>query len=373
MRVALPVVNAAGFGNNVVPLAKAHLVAEAAGLEFCRPRWPACRHVPGSPRGYERFFPVSTRDRVVNRMVHAQLDGRSPVGRVLRAPLPVRTFSRGDYQSIGEPDIAAATPIFMERNGVGPDDRVAIAMAGQWGRYRAIRHARDWVRELMGSPPETAAMRRELEDEISARGAQLAVGVNVRMGEFPAQESLDGIQPGERLVQLPFAWFVNVCRAIREVCDATFVLVSDGTREQLQPFIDEFDPVHRLGVPYTDLVGCLVLANAALLVSANSTYSRLAAFLSDRPYIWCSDTLFSDDSGELGYLWSEAHNDPLGTSRSGRAAQRDPDAIHRCFALPARFRQLPPGLVRYLRSTGQASIEDGSDMLYGDAVYCPVT
>src|SRR5262249_49274110 len=66
LRVAYPLVNIAGFGNNVITLAKAHCVAERCGLTYLPPRWPPTHHMPQSRDGYGHYFPLRARDRLVH-------------------------------------------------------------------------------------------------------------------------------------------------------------------------------------------------------------------------------------------------------------------------------------------------------------------
>jgi hypothetical protein len=146
--------------------------------------------------------------------------------------------------------------------------------------------------------------------------------------------------------------------------------VTDGARDQLQPFLTEIKPLNYLGEPYSDLLGLLLLSRSDLVICSNSTYSRLACFMNDRPYIWISDTLVRDTSDNYGYLWPRN-----GTPRTYRLklapkkSDEDRDAIRRCFAIGYDATALPDGLRRFLASRGTLPIDLWDDLLYGDGVF----
>jgi hypothetical protein len=218
------------------------------------------------------------------------------------------------------------------------------------------------------SHADTRKLLMEVEQLTVGR---LRIAVNIRMGDFVERGgvTVDGIPTvtgeiteGERNVRLPLDWYTRICSLIREACNCEFILVSDGTRQELQPFLDEISPVNILGVPFQDLVGALLMSRADLTICSNSTYSRFSVFLNDKPYIWCANTLIKDPSGRYGYLWSDGGN-PVPASDSS-----EHDTIRRCFALGINFSVLPKGLKRYLDSNGELGIEAPADLLYRDPV-----
>jgi hypothetical protein len=173
------------------------------------------------------------------------------------------------------------------------------------------------------------------------------------------------VEQGERNVRLPLEWYLRICEQLREVIDCVFVLVSDGTREELAPILNRLAVIHFLGEPYQDLAGALVLAQSDLVICSNSTYCRLAVFLNDKPYIWPADTLYSDTSDRYGYLWRDRGRE---VTAEDSDMERE-EIVRRCFALPLNFTKLPPGLLRYAASKGRAPIECHNDLIYREPVW----
>jgi hypothetical protein len=185
-----------------------------------------------------------------------------------------------------------------------------------WGGYSAIRAARAWLRALLMGHEET---RRRFEAIQQRTQGKLRVAVNIKLGSY--QPHGDQFAEAERCVRIPLEWFSRTCRLLRESADCAFTLVTDGTPEELAPFVAETGAIHSLGEPYVDLLGLLVMMHADLVVCSNSTYSRLACFLNEKPYVWIADTLVSDPSGHYGYLWKRDASPMHGRWKSrGRTA-----------------------------------------------------
>jgi hypothetical protein len=146
-------------------------------------------------------------------------------------------------------------------------------------------------------------------------------------------------------------------------------LVSDASADELRAFVREFDPISVTADPTAALLGVLLLSQSDLIICSNSTYSRLACFLSDRPYIWFADTLVLDESRRYGYMFKSSLADavPQEPLELG-SADFDPNAVRRCFPIASDFETLPSGLFRYLASDGAAPIEVTDDLMYHEPV-----
>src|SRR5262249_13324721 len=154
LRVAYPLVNIAGFGNNVITLAKAHCVAERCGLTYLPPRWPPTHHMPQSRDGYGHYFPLRARDRLVPNCLRISGSPSGPRRHGGPCAAGVRTvrFTQDDYERVGIEDMGEACAEHLRRRGLLHSIRpLVVGVAGQWGRYRAIRPARPWLRDLVSS------------------------------------------------------------------------------------------------------------------------------------------------------------------------------------------------------------------------------
>ena len=360
MRLVFPTVTPNGFGNNVVTLAKAYRIAEECRMEYLPPVWPACPHVqPGSRHGYGYYLKPSPVEKLKWRMVQCQYRAQRAFGFEL---WPTLVFDKTNYKESAHVDVGEACLDYLRARGLDdPRRSVVVTTNGMWGQYSGIRRARPWILELLRSH----ANSRERFAAIERRAAgRFWVTVQIRMGDFAPRDAKGAIVGGERVVRLPLEWYTRICHGLREICDPFFVLVTDGTPEELADFIKTFDPVHLIGQPYKDFLGVLLMSRADLVVGSNSTYSRLGVFLNDKPYIWCAETLFKDPTGGYGYLWNEPEN--IAPGNGDRSA---PEAVRRCFALSANVQALPPGLVRYAAAGGRTPIEIDDDLLYHQPVF----
>lgn len=365
MRIVYPTVTAMGLGNNVIALAKAHLIAESCALTYQRPIWPPTEHVAGERRGYGYYLPWTVGDRL---RVTALSYLRRLQRKVSIPPWPpVVEFGREQYERTRRVDVGDACRLHLRQSGLDDATRsVIVTTSGMWGGYAGIKRARAWIEQLLLSHEDT---RGRLKDIDRAIGTKLRVGVNIRMGDFLAPEAATPNRQGERLVRLPLEWYARVCRQLRERADCEIVLVTDGKRDELEPFLDEFQPISTVGQPFTALLGLLLLKNCHVVVCSNSTYSRVACFLNDRPYVWPADTLVRDPSERYGYLWKDGGTPmPAWSKKPVRPGDGDRGAVRRCFALPGDASTIPEGLARFMISGATLPIEIDDDLLYGDPV-----
>ena len=360
IRFVYPFVTSTGLGNNVIALARAHLIAESCQMTYQTPIWPPCEHVkPPTPNGYGYYFPTTLADRL---KIELALFQRRVQGKLRIQLWPILLLDANDYKQIGVVDVGEACRVYLKNRGLDDpaESLVVITGKGMWGGYVGIRRARPWIIELFMSHADTRRRLTEIEQRTEER---LRIAVHIRMRDFRPRQSTGPIRDGERCARLPLDWYVRICRLIREICDCGFILVTDGSHEELSPFLKEFNPVNTIGQPYQDLLDALLMSRSDLVICSNSTYSRLGVFLNDKPYIWCADTLAKDPSGRFGYLWKDGGNPVPASDRS------DPHVIRRCFALSINFQTLPVGLKRYLNPNGTSLIEISDDLLYRDPVY----
>ena len=140
-----------------------------------------------------------------------------------------------------------------------------------------------WDRFLLRSLKEITKPRwLELVDSVGC----VPIGLNVRLGnDFRVARSAQEYKVRGAL-KTPMGWFVDSLRFVRDTIGypARALVVSDGTREELQPLLDlgnvEFV---RPGCAISDL---LILAKAqVLLASGGSSFSAWASFLGQMPTI----------------------------------------------------------------------------------------
>jgi hypothetical protein len=122
----------------------------------------------------------------------------------------------------------------------------------------------------------------------------LVVAVHIRRGDFGTVKNA-GEWKGALNTALPLEWYVNICRTLN--CHFTgrvqFLLFSDGSDSELRDFCNEFHPVRMAPENHSEASDLIAMSAADLLVCSTSTFSLVAAFLSNAPYLWFEPQLES--------------------------------------------------------------------------------
>jgi hypothetical protein len=122
--------------------------------------------------------------------------------------------------------------------------------------------------------------------------------MHVRLGDFAPAVATDQYRRVAN-ASLPIEWFCNIAQHLRRrfADDWQLLLVTDGRPEQLAPLTRSFHCITTADLSHNDCSDALALAGADLLVCSASTYSSLAAFLSDSPYLWFAPSLHGHPEG----------------------------------------------------------------------------
>lgn len=282
----------AGLGNEVFPWAKAYLGARALGHAHLEPPWRL------NPRRYDKDLETSL---------------PASIQYLAARVLPHADVTREVYNSTGCVDYFEAMkrlPSSIEASG----KPVLLHSSAMSGGYLAIRRAKPFLRSrLLGSPPAVAARER-----LSTRTtAAVRVAVHVRGGDF---QSSDGVQAKTFNQALPIEWY----RAQVETLEAALslpleVLVatdSDPTAVVSALTIGAMKP---LAIGTSSIADLAVLADADLIISSVSSFSLLASFLSESPYVWHRDQL-GEAGGWLSIWGHESLSEGGGPTRESIAA-----------------------------------------------------
>lgn len=278
LRFCIPRVRKRGYGlgNELIPWARAFIASELLGARLLPPAFGLNR------RGYWRHFRTTPDDWIYQR--------------TLQRIFPVVEFREEDFLAHGGIDAASALESFIEARGLRGRSVFALVTEGLWGGYAHVEAARDFLRStLYGSrfaPRNLLRIRRRLDP------GKLTVGMHVRLGDFVAPTALDAYR---RLANasLPLDWYRNVAEQLQRqfANDWQLLLVTDGTQEQLEPLLNAYPCVITADLPDGDCSDALALAESDLIVCSASSYSSLAAFLSDSPYVWFAGNLHAHSEG----------------------------------------------------------------------------
>ena len=278
LRYCLPRVAKRGHGlaNELIPWARAFLAAQILGARLLPPAFALNR------RRYWRHFGTPLDDWIRNRAIEHLL--------------PRVEFAEEDYLEHGGNDLLVALRSFAAAHGLYDRAGYVLTTSGMWGGFRHIAPARDFVRATLYQSRYAAGNLLRLQERLDPE--KILVGMHVRLGDFRAAG-----KPGDfgkvANMCLPIEWFCNIAAALkaRFADEVQFLVVSDGTADQLRPLTTAFSCLTTNDLANSDCSDVLALANMDLLVCSASTYSALAAFLSNSPYLWFAPSLYLHAQG----------------------------------------------------------------------------
>jgi hypothetical protein len=265
-----------GLGNELVPWARAFLAAQLLDAKLLPPAFGLNR------RAYWQHFGTSPDDWIFHRAV--------------QHILPVVEFTEADYLEHGGVDAVSALRSFIEARGLLRRNVFALITEGLWGGYSHVRAAREFMRSTLYQSRYAARNLLQLQSRIHSR--KILVGMHVRLGDFVAPT---GLAEYRRMANasLPIEWFRNIAESLQNAFgdDWQLLLVSDGGPELLQPLLARYPCIITGDIAHGDCSDVLALASADLLVCSASSYSSLAASLSDSPYLWFAANLHEHPEG----------------------------------------------------------------------------
>ena len=277
-RYCLPRVRRRGYGlgNEMIPWARAFLASQVLDAKLLPPAFGLNR------RGYWRHFHTSPDDWIQHR--------------AMQRILPVVKFTEADYLAHGGGSAVTALRSFAAAHNLHQRQLYLLVTEGLWGGYGHVQAAREFMRSTLYQSRFAARNLLRLQDRIDPN--KILVGMHIRLGDFVAPTSIGDYRRVPN-ASLPIDWFHNLAACLQSAFggDWQLLLVSDGAQERLQNLLVNFPCVITADLPNGDCSDVLALAGADLLVCSASSYSSLAAFLSDSPYLLFADSLFAHPEG----------------------------------------------------------------------------
>jgi hypothetical protein len=276
----------AGLGNELVPWARAHLMAQVLGARLLPPAFGL------NQRGYARHFGTIRCDWLLHR--------------VLQQTLPVVEFTEADFHTHGGGNVLDAFRRFALAKGLFDRTAFVVTTEGMWGGYLHVAAARRFVMTTLHSS-------RYAQTNLSAIAGRLdpskfTVGMHVRLGDFAAPQPLADYR-GKFNVSIPLEWYVRIGLELqgRYGQAVQFLIASDGTPQQLRPLTEQLPCVLTGDLPHGDCSDLLALAQSDLLVCSVSSFSAWAAALSGAPYLWFEPSLHKHAEGFYSIWGHEPH------------------------------------------------------------------
>jgi hypothetical protein len=345
LRYCLPRVRRKGYGlgNELLPWARAFLAAQVLGIPCLPPAFGLNR------RGYWRHFGTATDDWLRNR--------------ALERLLPVVNFTQADWLNCGGGDVVPALHRFADAHGLRQRKAYLLVTEGLWGGWQHVQAAREFIRSTLYQSRFAAANLLRLGERLDAR--KLLIAMHVRLGDFAASGAAEHYREAANR-SLPLNWFRDIALTLRQRLgeQLQFLLISDGEPAQLRALMDEVPCVTSGDIPDGDCSDLLALASADLLLCSTSTYSSLAAFLSDAPYLWFAPNLAGNWQGRwLGERAEELQRPGSALRSALESLSRDPGSLPRGIPVDVDAK-LPEWLWTHLQQR-QALRRSQTDLVRG--------
>lgn len=288
-----------GLGNEVIGWGKAYLGARALGLKVVAPPCGLPFRVI-NPQRYDREFG----GRLGGTTKYLAIRG-----------LPTIEITCEDVLETGVVDYFDAVQL-LRSAVLSRRAPVVLHTSGMHGGYLGIRRARAYLRRaILGA--ESAVHALELVDGIEP--TRVRIGVHYRGGNDFAEH--DTVKPGVFNSRLPIEWYESVVQSLANELAAPVevLLASDTESAQLAEAL-AIGGRYPTRIASTSVGDLATLAHSDIIISSVSSFSMLAIFLSNAPYVWHADTL--DIDGGWASIWGREAQD-AGGGHTRRAKERE--------------------------------------------------
>lgn len=272
----------AGIGNELIPWARAYLMAEVLQARCLNPAFGL------NTRNYRLHFGTSRFDFVRQRL--------------MLMSMPRVHFDEAAFEAHGGVDTSSAFTCFAHSQGLFQRQPLLVTTDGMWGGLQHVARARNFVRSTLYNTRFAAKNLSTLGARLDPN--KLTVAMHVRLGDFTTATPHPDAYRGRFNSALPMEWFMAVGRNLLSAFGEKlqFQLFSDGTSEQLAPLILLLEPVNTQSPAPSDISDLLAMSQADLLVCSVSSYSIWAAVLSSSPYIWFEPQMHIHDKSWVS-IW----------------------------------------------------------------------
>lgn len=296
----------AGLGNELIPAAKAYLCAQALGASQVPHSWS------WNPRGYRALLDSSRFDALPPRLAEWTL----PTLEITREAWLSSRIE--DYGGLCEKLVREHR--FPRFSPVG-----AVIHSGMWGGYGLINRAKPWIRALLASAKGAEDYLERFERSLS--GTSFRVGLHIRRGDFLPMGS---VIRGRFNVAIPLEWYQMALDAVLPLLpkDSVVCTFSDAPLPAKKGYLPAGSSgvgVWQADFPGHDTGDLLALASCDLIICSISSFSLMAAWLGNKPFIWLKDqmevhgdrlSIWGQEADTGNWLQQESLQVPRGTLRS---------------------------------------------------------
>jgi hypothetical protein len=215
--------------------------------------------------------------------------------------LPHYCFTGRDYNESGEVDFGAAIQSWAIRHGLLRKKHFIVTVDGMYGGYAAIHNARPFLWAKLLNSRDAIRNVYQIASRLDRR--KLFVAVHMRFGGDFTKLNEGQSARGQFNIFIPGEWYLHACQAlVKELGDSIqFHFFTDRGGPEFDEAVRRFNPGQVRQAGLTECSDLVLMAQADLRICSISSYSMVASFLSDGPYLWYEPQLTQIDG--MYSLW----------------------------------------------------------------------
>lgn len=288
-----------GLGNEMLPWAKGWIASQVLGAHLVGPSWGINR------RHYYRNFGTSRLDFLLEEgLLH----------------MPHYAFTDEDYRATGEVEFGSAIERWASARGLTHKHSFIVSVDSMSGGYPAIRGARSFLLAKLLNSRDALRNVFQINSQLDRNKLFIAVHMRSVMHGFTVLNAGESAR-GKFNILIPGDWYLWVCEALRQRYgdQIQFRFFTDRRGPDFEEAVRRFNPGQTSQNGLTECSDLLLMTQADLRICSVSSYSLMASFLSDGPYLWYKPQLTLKEG--LYSLWGNETAQKMSTSLSSNSAK----------------------------------------------------
>lgn len=346
MKICLPMIRGKGpgLGNILIPWSRSFLMSQVLDATTLIPA------LGRNDRNYKDHFSTPKFDWFFQKL--------------LSFGFPTYSFRQDDYLTFGGGNVIDSIKEYAAYHKLDDKQHYLITTEGMWGGYYHISEAKDFIKSTLYNTAYAPRNLMKIERRLNSR--KITIGMHIRLGDFATYRPELNYK-GKFNISLPLDWYYNLANNIyRKLGDnVEFLIVTDGTADQVKMLTDSFPCVLTSDINYSDCSDILALSRTDLIICSISSFSCTATFISDAPYIWFEPNL-QLHKDQFYSIWGHEQSqlvDGSATLKSIELAENDKDVNPRGYPVNIKG-DVPDRLLEYVITKHNNKFQMQADLIH---------
>ena len=269
-----------GLGNEILSWSKGFVASAVLQAKLIGPSWGL------NKRKYYQHFGTNRLDFLAEELARR---------------LPHYAFQEQDYRRIGVIDFGRSIELWAEEIGLTRKSSFIVTVDGMYGGYPCISNARPFLWSKLLNSRDALSNIYGITSRLDP--SKLFVAVHMRSGaDFGTGSQGENLR-GRFNMRLPASWYLNACEALQQAFGdrIQFHIFTDRRGPEFEEAVARFNPGQKPQRGLTECSDLALMAMADVRICSVSSYSLVASFLADGPYLWYEPQLQYDNGAYT--LW----------------------------------------------------------------------